>query len=168
MKGRTVLILVFLSFFLFSGTCEIYKKVTAINPLSMPDKILVYKKGIEIDISKTDSEYKEILKFSNARFPKYMCRTTDVINNEVIEKYKKETVAVELIYNKEQSMELKNDKQGSFKYNKLFFVFEDNHQYLSSTFQYGDKEEYKDSSIGQLLEVEELTNIIKEITGKIH
>jgi len=33
MKGRTVLILVFLSFFLFSGTCEIYKKVTALNPL---------------------------------------------------------------------------------------------------------------------------------------
>jgi len=63
---------------------------------------------------------------------------------------------------------LKNDKQGSFKYNRLFFTTQGKPQYLSGCFQYGDTDSYKDCSIGILLESEELMNVLKDVTGKIH
>lgn len=75
----------------------------------------------------------------------------------------KDNWGIEFVYNEEQKMDISNDQ--GFKpitYYSLYFNLKSDKAYESECFQYGDKDNYVDSSRGPLKSQEAVLNIIED------
>lgn len=136
--------------------------------LNLPDRVILYDGGRSKEVNKDDKEFAKIVKLTNERIDsKKLSTTLDIIDDEIIDRKKREVIAVEFIYDKEQQLNVKGDGFNPIKYNRLFFELYDQLSSVkpgekeNTVFQYGDLNHYKDSSRGPLKESTELLNMVE-------
>ena len=138
------------------------------NVLSTPDKIIIYREGSTKEVDKNSSQFKKIVELTNSRFHDKLATALDMINDKAMENIHKDGLGIEFIYYKEQSLSTKRDYFKPLKYYKLYFQLTSK-KYGSSqgsnahSFQYGDKEHYKDCSRGPLKYSEELIQLVEKL-----
>lgn len=136
------------------------------NILLAPDRIIIYSNGNSKELDKNSSEYKKVVELTEKRFHDKISTALDIIDDSVITGIRKDGLGMEFIYSNEQELTIKADGFQPFKYYKLYFQLT-SQKYGSSqgstvhTFQYGDKEHYKDSSRGPLKYSEELVKVVE-------
>lgn len=170
LKVNIMLIISILFIILANGCTKSVSKNNSEAIISSPDKIILYNLGKSKEVKKGDKEFDKIINLTNARIDiKKVSTVKDIVNDKFITGKKSIVMAVEFIYNKEQNLSIKGSGFSSIKYNKLFFELFDP---LSSAmlggpghtiFQYGDLNNYKDSSRGPLKESKELITTVESI-----
>ncbi|EOU1700733.1 hypothetical protein LTX14_001899 [Clostridium perfringens] len=106
---------------------------------------------------------------TNNRFNNDLTIIQDVVNDDYINKLKKEKLSIEFIYDNEQKIDVQKQ---TIKYDRLFFplIPENNEDNIVETFQYGNKDGYNNlseksinHSIGSLKKSDKLIEKIKQI-----
>lgn len=135
--------------------------------ISKPDKIIIYDKGEVKEIDKTSPNFDKIFELTENRFDNKISTAKDIINDEVITEIQDDGLGIEFIYDNEQELSMEGDGFKDFKYYKLYFQLE-SEQYGDSQgstvhiLQYGDKDNYKDSSRGPLKFSKKLIELVKK------
>lgn len=137
--------------------------------INTPSKILIYSNENIKEINSDNNAFNEIVNMTNDRFINNLTIIQDVVNDDYINKLKKEKLSIEFIYDNEQEIDIQNQ---TIKYNRLFFplMSENNEDNIVETFQYGNKNGYNNlsdesinHSIGSLKKAEKLIEKIKQI-----
>lgn len=137
--------------------------------LNTPSKILIYSNENIKEINSDNSAFNEIVNMTNNRFNNDLTIIQDVVNDDYINKLKKEKLSIEFIYDNEQKIDVQKQ---TIKYDRLFFplIPENNEDNIVETFQYGNKDGYNNlseksinHSIGSLKKSDKLIEKIKQI-----
>ncbi|WP_160680576.1 hypothetical protein [Clostridium sp. C8-1-8] len=159
MKNISLIFILLCSMLLLFGCSNSKNNLDKI--IDNPDKIILYKDGNQKEILPSDTNFKKIIDLTNERIDAdTLSVAKDGIKiDEVVTDNKKKYLGIEFIYDKEQEMDINNSNGFSpIKYNRLYFNLSDNN---STYFQYGNKENYVDSSRGPLKSSNKLLDIIK-------
>jgi len=138
------------------------------NIIAVPDKIIIHNISNSKELDKTNPELKNIVKLTNSRFHDKISTAKDIIDDTQMQSIFKDGLGIEFIYSDEQELSINGDGFKPFKYNKLYFQlisekYGDEQGSPVHNMQYGDKEQYKDWSIGPLKYSEDLVKVVENL-----
>ena len=168
-KGILKIIITIMIFSLFISGCDETKETETLsprNPISLPDNIIIYKNGVQAEVDKKDSRFKQIVSLTNKRLSSKTATVLDHIDDKAVEQLKKDTLGLEFIYSTEHNLSIKSYGFTPFKYYRLFFPLindmkENKQRHITDCLQHGDKEHYLNSSRGPLVDSKELIELLK-------
>jgi hypothetical protein len=138
MKKFILFILIIIIIIIFFGCKKVEEmKITESKYFELPDRIIIYKNGVQSYIEKNTELYNKIVYLTDKRFERECGLSEEMITKEMINDIKNE-LAIEFIYSKEMQTTYKCfDYSWNKHYTKILFPLPD------SRAIFGDEEKYQ-------------------------